>query len=393
MKKKIFFLADSSVDLRFAYDSLKKKYDITWVYYHKKLKFDLVDLGCKEKNLIFLLHNSLDIVLKKILTKLGLYKINFEKEIIKEINIIDKKFKPNLWITDTGSILSKIKLGCPKVTFKHAVSYKKYFNSKQIFEYDYTFIPGDYHFNRILSFYPDRIDELSRKLIISPSAKILPYFNLKNNTASRNKFFKSLNLNKNNKTVLLAPTYNSFFKGRFLPKKFDKEDVALEKICKLVTQEFNFNFIIKLHHYHYNKLKSKEFNFLNNFSNVHVFESNKGYDRLESEKVFINSDIVITDTSGVGPICCFLNKKMIYLNPDDHFDWSGADIEKKLRPGFIMKNINSLKNILLAYKDNSYLYKKERSSFNKKIYKYKSLDDLNIIHNHIKNILDKNDQK
>ena len=40
MKKKIFFLADSSVDLRFAYDSLKKKYDITWVYYHKKLKLD-----------------------------------------------------------------------------------------------------------------------------------------------------------------------------------------------------------------------------------------------------------------------------------------------------------------------------------------------------------------
>ena len=37
---------------------------------------------------------------------------------------------------------------------------------------------------------------------------------------------------------------------------------------------------------------------------------------------------------------------MIYLDPDKHFDWSNSDIEKKLRPGFILNDVDELKNIL-----------------------------------------------
>ena len=107
--------------------------------------------------------------------------------------------------------------------------------------------------------------------------------------------------------------------------------------------------------------------------------------------MFCIGDIIITDTSGVGPLCCFLDKMMIYLDPDEHFDWSSADIEKKLRPGFLMNSINELSNILLAYKKDNYLYKKERSNFNEKIFRYKLLDDLNIIDKQIKKILEKND--
>ena len=105
-------------------------------------------------------------------------------------------------------------------------------------------------------------------------------------------------------------------------------------------------------------------------------------------KNFFIADLVITDTSGVGPACCFLNKKMIYLNPDDHFDWGQSDIDKNLRPGLILDDINKLENILLSYENNSQLYEKERLSFKDKIFKYQSFNDLRIIKSQVDEILD-----
>ena len=395
MKKSIYFLADSSVDLRFVYDLLKKNYSVTWVYYNKSLKSELLNLEYCENDLILLNKNSLVLLLKKIFNKIFgkifFFKINFKDEILKNIVLVDKRDKPDLWITDTGKLLAEIKLGSPKATFKHSVTYKKYFLAENIFQYDQVFIPGECHDNRIESYYPNRKNELKTKLLISPSTKIIPYLKLKNNLGYKDIFYEKLNLDKNKKTVVLAPTHNSFFEGRFLPKKFNEETLALEKICKIITEEFNYNFVIKLHHYHFNKLKEKKFIFLKKLANVCVFDSNKNYDGQNSEQVFCIADIVITDTSGVGPLCCFLDKMMIYLDPDEHFDWSSADIEKKLRPGFLMNNINELKNILFSYKNDPTLYKKERFNFNEKIFKYKSLEDLNVIHDQIKNILEKND--
>ena len=127
--------------------------------------------------------------------------------------------------------------------------------------------------------------------------------------------------------------------------------------------------------------------FLNSLLNVKIFKPNKNYDSIESDKIFFLADIVITDISGVGPACCFLNKKMIYLDPDENFDWTKSDIEKELRPGFIWNNLDELKNILLSYNNDDNLYEKERIKFKNKIFKYQSLNDLSIIKNQIKKIL------
>ena len=392
MKKKVFFLTDSSVNLRSVYQALKNHYDITWVYYHKKIKSELYDLGCSEKDIIFLGNNSIffliKLIINKIFGKLLNLKINFENDILNQINLIDKKFYPNLWITDTGSLLSKCKVKCPKATFKHSVTYKKYFLGENIFQYDYVFIPGEYHFNRIINRYPKKITELKKKLLISPSPRIYPFLNLKKDSFELKDFYKKLNLDKKNKTIVLAPTHDAFFDKRFLPKNFGDESVALKKICKTITEDFEYNFIIKPHHYHHDKLKNKTFNFLSSLKNVHIFKTNKNYDSIDSEKIFFLADLVITDTSGVGPACCFLNKKMIYLNPDDHFDWGQSDIDKNLRPGLILDNINKLENILLSYENNSQLYEKERLSFKDKIFKYQSFNDLRIIKSQVEEILD-----
>ena len=114
MKKKVFLLADSSVNLKSVYETLKDHYEITWIYYHKNLKSELQALGCSNENLIFIGDKSISFFLKRLINKVfGKFinlKINYERPLLDNINLIDKKFTPDLWITDTGSILSKCKI-------------------------------------------------------------------------------------------------------------------------------------------------------------------------------------------------------------------------------------------------------------------------------------------
>tara|TARA_Y100000389_G_scaffold203062_1_gene250297 strand:- start:1411 stop:2598 length:1188 start_codon:yes stop_codon:yes gene_type:complete len=386
-KKKIFFLADSLVDLRFIYDLLKDSYDVRWIFYNNKLKKDLFKLGYEKKKIILI--SNFKFFLKKILFKiLKSNLINLEKEIISNIKAINENFKPDLWITDTGNILSKVKMTTTKATFKHSVPYKKYFLADNIFDYDYVFIPGDYHFNRILDFYKERKKELKKKLIISPSPKIMPYIRLKKNFLTKENFCKKYSLDSNKEIVVLATTHNSFKSKRFLPENFGSEISALEKLCNIITIENKFNFIIKLHHYHHDKFLDSKYSFLNKFNNVHVFKSNKNFDSLESEEIFFQSYIVITDTSGVGPLCCYLDKKMVYLNPDAPFDWTTSDIEEKMRPGFVLNKIDEINQVLKEYVNKPSIFSEERKKFATNIFKYSKEENFELIKLNIKKILD-----
>ena len=103
------------------------------------------------------------------------FKINSEQALLDQINLIDKRFAPDLWITDTGSILSKCRVLCPKATFKHSVTYKKYFLDENIFQYQYVFIPGEYHYNRIMNKYPNNNSELKKNYLLRLALKFIPF--------------------------------------------------------------------------------------------------------------------------------------------------------------------------------------------------------------------------
>ena len=386
MKKKIFFLADSVVDLRFIYNELNNVYVLKWVYYHKSLKKEFFSLGYKKKDLIYLSSNFFEKIFKKIFNILISKKIDYREELNKKIIEIDKKFKPDMWITDTGDILSSLKLKSIKSTFKHSVPYKKYFLQKNIFDYDYVFIPGNYHLDRIRSYYHKNIDELNKKLIITISPKILPYIILKKEIMNKKKVFQNLNLENNRNTIVLATTHNSFNSSRILPENFGPELGALTKISEIITKKYQFNLIIKPHHYHFNKFDKNEYSNLIRQKNISIFKPNKHFDSLDSEILFFNSDIIITDTSGVASTCSYLDKKLIYLNPDNQ-DWENCDIEKNLRPGFVINSINELDQSIKKYLEFPDLFSKERSEFRNKIFKYQNISDLSKIREIIKNIL------
>ena len=82
---------------------------------------------------------------------------------------------------------------------------------------------------------------------------------------------------------------------------------------------------------------------------MYIFQPGQNSNIFGSNNFLLNSDIVITDTSGVGPICTFLDKKIIFLEPDKPFDWSKSDINSQLRPGFVCKTYPRLINALKKY--------------------------------------------
>ena len=127
---------------------------------------------------------------------------------------------------------------------------------------------------------------------------------------------------------------------------------------------------------------------MNDFKNVHIFKSNKNFDSLDSEEVFFQSDFVITDTSGVGPLCCYLDKKIIYLNPDPPFDWNTSDIEKDMRPGFILNKLSNTSEIFDQYIKTPEAFNLERKKFTESIFKYLDENNLDVLICNIKKILD-----
>ena len=133
-KKKILFLADSAADLFNLYDYIKSDYEITWIVYYDDVVHDLKKKGISQNNIFcvnpfgFLKGNFfLFLLIKKILKIF--YKNIFKKNLIYKVKKIDENFRPNMWVTDTIDILSKIKTQSPRCAFNHSVTFKKFFKS------------------------------------------------------------------------------------------------------------------------------------------------------------------------------------------------------------------------------------------------------------------------
>ena len=183
---------------------------------------------------------------------------------------------------------------------------------------------------------------------------------------------KKNNLSKNRKNILFAPSYNAFGPNRFLPNFFGDQIKAIQEISDFVNFKLNCNFIIKLHHYHYKFLKNVEIKKIKNKKNNMLFESKNLYDIERSKNIIRLSDIIITDTSGVAGIGIFLGKKMIFLEPDTHldsvFNWSDADIESNLRPGYVCKKHGDLFEALKKYSKSKDVFSKKRKKFVQRVF-------------------------
>ena len=396
-KKNIYFLADAPINLFDLHENLKNFYKIYWVVYNEDVVNELKNRNVK--NIIYIDNLSFINFLGK---KNMIYKI-FRLFISKFFNKIERNAlltkikkiedinKPDFWITDTGSVLSKVKTSSPKCTFKHSVCYKNYYLNENIFDYDHVFLPGNYHYNRIVKFWKDKVNNQEfDKLIVAGSLKISPYVKKKNlNEVEKEKLLNKLNLSKDRKTVLFAPSHDAhgYRSGLFLPKKFGNQFESLRKISKFITEELNYNFILKLHHFHFNLLKNSEIRKIEEEKNNYVFKKAKYIDTEASENLIRLSDVIISDISGVAPIGAFLKKKIIFLEPGPFFDWQKCDMEPHYRPGFICENFIDLTLALKKYGSSENFFIREKEKFVNEIFFKHEVDAIENISKSLQKII------
>ena len=369
--KKIVFVADSTADLTVLAQKLSNHFEIIWLTYHKTVYLDLKKLNYKKVyfcNLTKKLKYSfIQKIIEKFFTLFKSHKIN---GFLEKIEFIDKKENPLLFISDTFDLLRFYQTNKIKMSVGHSVCYKKFFLEKKNLDYDYIFLPGFYHLNRIKkTFSLNR----TKNLKVFGSPKLSPFLK---NSISKQKFIKELKL-KYNTNILFAPTHDAHDvtkKSKFFPSNFGNQLDKLEELI-IFLDNIKANLIIKLHHYHVTQTFNKRFK---KFKNVYIFKSGSFFNTKNSSVFLKNSDVIITDTSGVATSGIFLDKKMIFLEPTSkQWNWSEADIEKKLRPGYVCSSYQELKKSLKNSIIKKDFFKKDRKKFIKKVF-YKPNKDANI---------------
>ena len=330
MKKKVFFLADSAVDLFELYNKLKREAEVIWIVYNQDVYNELKKKNVKNiilSNLGIKYLNNLYFLGKCIKFVLHVCKINLpHKNLYNDLNELLESNQPSFIVTDTVNILSNFKTYIPKISLKHSVPFKKFFLDKENFNYDINFLPGQYHKKRITKFYNIKDKEILKKLKVVGNFK-LSYFVKNKRKVKKVKY----NL-KPWRTVLYAPTHDAFEKNklgkfRFAPVSFGDQFEFLENL-QIKLKLLKYNLIVKFHHYHNFYLKNPKIKELNKKENCYIFQGGINHDIFESNDVIKYSDIIITDTSGIGTTGAYLDKKLIFIQPRINFNWQEADIEK-----------------------------------------------------------------
>ena len=378
-KKSIIFLADSTVDLMGLYQILSSSFNIIWVVYHRGVYDALKESNIENvhlSNLSIKILNGKNFFIKILRYFLSLFKIKFNNySLHKKLKRIEIDHSPVLIITDTISVLSEYKTKIVKLSTKHAIPYNKNYLHEDNLKYDYIYFPGNYHLDRFKEFYNF---EKKEKLVAVGNTKI-SYF-LKNKNFDKNKYLLKLGLETNKTNVVFAPWWKAHGKDilgkwRYLPKNFGNQVRALYNLAREI-KKINCNLIIKLHHYSHSFIKKKDFKKLGNETNCYIFNSGEQHDIVESNEVFMLSDIIVTDLSGVASTGIFLDKKIIFLNPEQNFDWTVADIEKKYRPGFVCNSLEETIDSVKKYIKNSDPFIEDRKKFVDKMF-YKPHEDAN----------------
>lgn len=364
---RIIFFADSVSAFLELENVLKKKHKIIWFIYDDSVYKEAIKYGVSKNNILFselyfpFFHAPYYI--RKALSKF--FNILFGRQYIKRclsfiIEQLNDKFQPNLILTDTGALINDIKTPCKKATLLHSVTYKHFYLNKVNLSYDYIFLPGDYHKQRMIKYHKN-FNFGKDQLQITGNFKISKYIG--DNTTKKKELLNEYNLNPEWPIVLYAPTYDAFEGDSFFPDFWGDQFLCLENYAKELFKN-KVNLIVKFHHYMTNNLNDPRFKKISDQSNVGVFKTRKNFDTLEGvDDLLLAIDILVGDTSGILTTAIFLNKKIIFIEPGPDFYWEKADIEKKYRPGYVCKSYEELLNATNSYFEKD-LFEDQRQDFN-----------------------------
>jgi hypothetical protein len=386
----IVFIADSTTMLLELDRLLINDVNIIWVVYHESTYKELIKYGVESERVK---HIDLrfpfitrPLLIKKILNRAFYFLFKeraleyYFQHVVKNLN---KKYNPKFYLTDTSRLISKVDTVSPKATILHSVPYKNFYLSLYNLNYNILFLPGDYHKKRIEKYYSS-FNFLQNQLEVIGNLKLSSFVNKKTLSEKfRGKLLESYGLNPKWPLVLYAPTYDAFDGDKFFPDEFKGQYKRLEEYAEFLEKN-EFNLIIKFHHYMECNFKSKNMEKIIAKNNTSLFKTIKNHDTLEGggNDLLMASDIVIGETSGVLTTAIYLDKKIIFIEPGRQFDWSAADIEKKLRPGYVCRTFDDLLGATSDYiiKDE---FVKQRAEFNDRVFYNKEINAYSQLRNSI----------
>jgi len=377
----IVFIADSTTMLLELDQLLINDVNIIWVVYHEPVYKELIKYGVESErvkyfNLSFPFITR-PLLIKKILNRV--FNFLFGKERAVDyyfqhiVNNLKKKYNPRFYLTDTCRLISKVDTVSPKATVMHSVPYKNFYLSLDNLNYDILFLPGNYHKKRIEKYFSS-LNFSQNQLEVIGNLKLSSFVNKKTLSEKfRGKLLESYGLNPKWPLVLYAPTYDAFDGDKFFPDEFKGQYKRLEEYAEFLEKN-EFNLILKFHHYMECNFKSKNIEKIISKNNTSLFKTIKNHDTLDGgDDLLMASDIVIGETSGVLTTAIYLDKKIIFIEPGRQFDWSAADIEKKLRPGYVCRTFDDLLGATSDYiiKDE---FVKQRAEFNDRVFYNKEIN-------------------
>jgi len=173
---------------------------------------------------------------------------NFRPELVSRVvnrlysfyvhSVLDRKIKETLdeldadiIITDTAHLMLRYQPAdarVMKVLAFHSVCYKKYFLHSFHLDFDLLLLPGKFHRERIGR--KRTVEELDKLKVVGwPRSDA--YYGKKIPEDQKAAFLKKLGLDPKLKTVLYAPTHNSFHNRGLFPESFGEYRKAFEEFC------------------------------------------------------------------------------------------------------------------------------------------------------------------
>lgn len=347
LELKIGFYAYFTTVLRKYWQQLNTKANCWWITDNSHIYNELKKIGCE-----------------KIIFISSLFKITPLRWVQKRFF---DKLNPDIWISDTTLKLINFDITSMKVLVFHSVPYKRYCFIPECLKYDLILLPGEYHRKKMCEMF--NVEDVD-KLQVVGWPRVDGFINNEFSNEDRNDFLQMLGLKPESKTVMYAPTWNSFGKNRLFPKSFGGDNSnSLELFCRKFS-ELNVNLIVRLHPVMTKLMNDKKLHKIaEKYSICWIHKKVKDNVDVCYEKFLRATDILVSDISGIITDFMVLNKPIIYVEPDSReFNWEEADLPKEFRAGRVVASLEELIEAVKISLNRPDEYKAKRQEVLKRVF-------------------------
>lgn len=283
------------------------------------------------------------------------------------------QIRPDVVITDVSnrlSVLSDSK-SCLWIQAFHSFCYKRYNFHESLAFYDLLLLPGRYHFDAYLQRMPALIVESQLAITGFPKMDLLSF------TPSIDCIYTKYHLDSSKKTILYAPTWGGTTAGgtrwysQVWPRwSSDQQLEYLERLLKCYSSSHNI--LIKPHHFCPPLMSDEGYSLCKRYGAYWLLSDPFSFS--DPFELLVIADILISDVSGIIPEFLFLDKPVIFIEPEVSGIWDESSLPCSYRCGPVVSEFDDLLVCIdEALSQPDTFYKTHRDFVTKMIFKFNDL--------------------